>query len=660
MATLAVQNNNPGDLRFAGQPGATQGAGGFAAFPNEATGTSALENDLTAKVTGNTKTGLKPTSTLAQFASTYAPASDGNDPATYAANLAKQLGVTTDTPLSALQGRIHDFATAVAHNEDATSTLDKAHTGTYASEQTSPLTHAQLISNINAMEQQGAKPQEIQSYLDSLKGTSQQTEPQPTSTGGLPAAPTAPQPLQSATQDLSAETPAAPADNLGTDLSTRLQEGTQAASQGIAAASQGDVLGAASGALQTVGAGAGAIGDVVNRGLELIPGVKQVEGLLGQGVGALAQTPTGQKVAQSIQSFTQAHPELSKDIGAGFNIVTAIPILSGLGVAGDVAGDAVAQGLKGVAEKSFVDSAPDIIGSTKAGSRFISANPTVAKDMVDRRLVGDIANGEFTTKAATQKSWNTIRDLNTQVKSILSRPEFSAEAQDGQGIAQKAISGFTSRTGDAIDGIPQSGMTPSDLIANAKKLDSNNSLLWDKFEAGQANWNEINELRSSLDSKVKKVFIGKASIDSPEVATSKENGALLSGAMRDSLQTAVPQTAVPFGEMGTQFKIQKALEFMDGKKVKPGGLAKFAGHVVGTGTGGAIGGVMGGAPGALIGGMIGDRTAGAVADRLAGKNIVQGILKRTGANAVKTPLKKGLLKAGGAIASSEAQKLNKP
>lgn len=541
-----------------------------------------------------------------------------------------------------------------------------AYTGTFSTGQPSKGTNAEgvaysvpdYVNNVMKYYQkyksQGLQPAPM------ATDASDTVQPATQSTGGLPAAPTAPHPLQSATADLSSATPAAPADNLGTDLSTRLQEGTQAASQGIAAASQGDVLGAASGALQTVGAGAGAIGDVVNRGLELIPGVKQVEGLLGQGVGALAQTPTGQKVAQSIESFTQAHPELSKDIGAGFNIVTAIPILSGLGVAGDVAGDAVAQGLKGVAEKSFVDSAPDIIGSTKAGSRFISANPTVPQAMVDRRLVGDIANGEFTTKAATQKSWNTIKDLNTQVKSILSRPEFSAEAQDGQGIAQKAISGFTSRTGDAVDGIPQSGMTPSDLIANAKKLDSNNGLLWDKFEAGQANWNEINELRSSLDSKVKKVFIGKASIDSPEVATSKENGALLSGAMRDSLQTAVPQTAVPFGEMGTQFKIQKALEFMDGKKVKPGGLAKFAGHVVGTGTGGAIGGVMGGAPGALIGGMIGDRTAGAVADRLAGKNIVQGILKRTGVNAVKTPLKRGLLKVAGAVASSEAQKLNKP
>lgn len=509
----------------------------------------------------------------------------------------------------------------------------------------------------------------VQKYYQQIKSPrqTQQSNGLPTgqpalessNTGGLPQAPAAPTPLLSASQDLSADTPTS-SDNLGTDLSIRLQQGTQAASAGIAAASKGDVLGAASGLLQTAGAGAGAIGDVVNRGVELIPGVKQVEGLLGQGIGALAKTPTGQAVVQSIEDFSNKNPELAKDIGAGFNIVTAIPILRGLGVVANIGKDAVAQSLKGVAEKSFVDGAPDIIGSTKAGARFMSANPTVAKDMVDRRLVGNIVNGEFSTKEATNKAWSTITDLNKQVDSILSRPEFASQAQDGQSIAQKAISGFTDRTGQTIEGIPQSGLTPSELIANAKKLDPNNALLWDKFEAGQANWKDINELRSSLDSKVKKVFIGKASIDAPDVITSKENGALLSGAMRDSLQTAIPQTSVPFGEMSTLFKIQKALEYMDGKKIKPGSLAKFAGHVAGIGAGGTIGSLVGGAPGAFIGGMIGDRAAGTVASKLAGENVVQGILKRTGVNAVRTPVKKGLGRIAGMIAAAQTQKANKP
>lgn len=46
--------------------------------------------------------------------------------------------------------------------------------------ETSPgqLTHDQLTANINAMEKQGAKPQEIQGYLDSLKGTEQPSSDQ--------------------------------------------------------------------------------------------------------------------------------------------------------------------------------------------------------------------------------------------------------------------------------------------------------------------------------------------------------------------------------------------------------------------------------------------------------------------------------------------------
>lgn len=75
------------------------------------------------------------------------------------------------------------------------------------------LTHDQLVANINAMEQQGAQPQEIQQYLDGLKsGQSQnQSSPHP-DTGGLvhsvPSAPsTAPVPsnpgfIQSAVQGL--------------------------------------------------------------------------------------------------------------------------------------------------------------------------------------------------------------------------------------------------------------------------------------------------------------------------------------------------------------------------------------------------------------------------------------------------------------------------
>ncbi len=440
--------------------------------------------------------------------------------------------------------------------------------------------------------------------------------------------------------------------SLGTELINRTHDAGQAISDTISGKQN-----IVSGLLQTVGAGAGALGDVVNKGIELIPGVKQVENLLGQGIGALAKTGAGQAVVKSITDFSKEHPELSKDIGAGFNIVTAIPIIRGLGVVGKLGMEAGSQALKGLAEKSFIKGAPDLIASTKAGARFLEQNPNVTKDMIDRRLVGDIKGGEYVTEDAIASSEKGVKVLNKEVTKILEQPQYAQVGQDGNSIAQEAISGYTNRFGKIREGFPNSRLTPSKIIANAKKLDPNNELLWDKFEAGQANWKEINKLKSALDGKVKTAFIQGVSLDAPEIATSKELGVGLSNAMRDALQTTIPETQQFFKEMSTQFNIQKALDFMNGKKVVPGGVAKFAGHLAGAGTGGVVGGMVGGAPGAMVGGMIGDRTAGTISNALGGRNMVQGVLKRTGNNALKLSKKELTGKLGGLFKGAVSQKL---
>ena len=57
---LAVENNNPGNLRFIGQQGATRGRSGFAKFASVEAGWNALENDIRAKI-GGTSRYSKPT-----------------------------------------------------------------------------------------------------------------------------------------------------------------------------------------------------------------------------------------------------------------------------------------------------------------------------------------------------------------------------------------------------------------------------------------------------------------------------------------------------------------------------------------------------------------------------------------------------------------------
>jgi hypothetical protein len=444
----------------------------------------------------------------------------------------------------------------------------------------------------------------------------------------------------------------APEPSLGEELGQRGQDIGSAVSKTISGK-----INPISGLIQTAGAVAGGLGDVVGKGLELIPGVKGIENLIGKGVGALAKTGAGQAVIKEVQKFSDDHPELSGDIGAGFNILTAIPIFKGLGAVKNVAEDAISSGLKSVAEKSFVSDAPNLFTTAKAQT-FLEKNPTVLKDMVDRRLVGDIEGGKYVVGNSIDASQKSVGDLNKQVEKALSDAKYANTKVDGEGIAHQALTGFTDRNGNVIEGVPQSGMTEHELIANAKKLDPTNKLLWDKFENGEATLNEVNQLRSSLDGKVKKVFLGPTSLDSPEVATSKELGALLSSAMRDSVQATAPETQNLFKEMATQFKIQRALGYMNGKSVKPGSIAKFAGNMTSIGAGGGLGGLIGGTPGAVIGGIVGERTGGTIAKKLAQQNIVQGILKRTGNKAIRTPLIDALKKVGGLIGGVAAQKAN--
>ena len=96
--TVAQRNNNPGNLRSG--PGQIGTSGGFAVFPDPTTGWAALEH----QVNLNIRRGL----TLEQFFAGgngypgYAPSSDSNDPARYAAFVAQQTGIDPNTPLNAL------------------------------------------------------------------------------------------------------------------------------------------------------------------------------------------------------------------------------------------------------------------------------------------------------------------------------------------------------------------------------------------------------------------------------------------------------------------------------------------------------------------------------------------------------------------------------
>jgi len=99
--TIATRNNNPGNLRSG--PGQIGTNGGFAVFPDMATGWAALDNQINL----NISRGL----TLNQFFgglpgvyAGYAPSADSNNPSAYATFVANQVGIDPNTPLNALAG----------------------------------------------------------------------------------------------------------------------------------------------------------------------------------------------------------------------------------------------------------------------------------------------------------------------------------------------------------------------------------------------------------------------------------------------------------------------------------------------------------------------------------------------------------------------------
>lgn len=78
-------------------------------------------NDISAKVNGQSQASInklgRQAKTLKEMISVYAPAEDQNDPNSYAAAVAKQLGISPNEPLSNLKNRLPELAKAMAKHE---------------------------------------------------------------------------------------------------------------------------------------------------------------------------------------------------------------------------------------------------------------------------------------------------------------------------------------------------------------------------------------------------------------------------------------------------------------------------------------------------------------------------------------------------------------
>lgn len=217
-----------------------------------------------------------------------------------------------------------------------------------------------------------------------------------------------------------------------------------------------------SGLIQSAGAIAGGVGELTNNVLEHAPlGIgtvyKGLEGLIGKGVGAAANTQIGKGLISNYQGFAKEHPELAGDISSGVDIASAIPLLKGLGIAKTAATGGIKSVLKGSVEKAAAEAlGADVpkLSEVKAGIKkgLITQGkngPTLAPDAAKRLSVDYISKemkaGTIPKNAPPSQiaiGAEQAADKEAQnLESLLSKTEIQniVQPEELQGLAQKVI-----------------------------------------------------------------------------------------------------------------------------------------------------------------------------------------------------------------------------
>lgn len=437
----------------------------------------------------------------------------------------------------------------------------------------------------------------------------------------------------------------------------RVTQGTQAIKEGLSGK-----IKPLSAVLQTAGAIAGGLGDVTNIALEHIPVVKNVmksiEGVVGAGAKAFLGTQVGQNVAKSVSDWATQNPETAKNIGATFNILTAIPILKGIGTASDIALNTTAKILEkrsiSIVAKDFAETA--ISKAKNKAASLLNRNPEIYKEMISNRVVKDV-EGDMVMKRllpdivedkgglvyditdASNSAWNNVNDLESKIKDRIAG---NLSARQTGGNAYLKVADTEKIAQDILKKMPNADIDASGLIDVAKKLDPMNSKIWDKFANGELNLTELNELRSSIGEK-----LGSKVWDAPDVAFNKDAGKNIYGAISDYIKKEAPETAHLFNETSKQLSFIDGLKLLENKSPK---IGKF-GNVIKYGAG-ALGELAGNSIGVSMAGGFGAYQAAKYVSKKLGGGISQGLLKRS-----PKILQEGATgKLGGLLGAAMAQK----
>lgn len=160
--------------------------------------------------------------------------------------------------------------------------------------------------------------------------------------------------------------------------------------------------------LQTVGAGAGLINDVLFEGIKALT-PKPVKDVAKKGITAVASQPDVSNVIQRVSTWAEQHPEAAKNLESALDITSLLP----LGKGGQLAG-------KGLVETGArtARTAADVAGDLK------KAAPVIARDI--KKLPAKISENELINPKPTAKQalgqvlQGTTKDVRDGVKALAS------------------------------------------------------------------------------------------------------------------------------------------------------------------------------------------------------------------------------------------------
>ena len=174
-----------------------------------------------------------------------------------------------------------------------------------------------------------------------------------------------------------------------------------------------------------------------------------------------------------------------------------------------------------------------------------SALPKAKDGTIDYALGPNVKIGS--TKTLLSNSDNAVNSYSSQIKGVLSHPQYANETGNVENIIPNIQNNF-----------PNAGLEDSKIISIVKNVAKNNSTLVDKVANGTATLGEQNLLRQELDRAVYPKFT-----DTPSLTFNKQVGKSFADSLRGNVQTTAPETAPIFKEFAKELDLNKVLTKID-------------------------------------------------------------------------------------------------